>query len=113
MKILTRREFLKTPSGTLWSYYEPCIFRGLSIKTTDSSDYENDFVYLDLIGEFDIPKDSEYAEICARMEQGESVSASFEETRREGLFDDNQLFLVYEKEDVKNMAKTLLEILNK
>lgn len=108
MKILNRKDFLKTPRGTVYSYYEPCVFKELNIKTTDNKDYENDFVYFSLIGEFDIEKGKEYSEICRRMEDGESVLASFEETQREGLFDDDQLFLVYEKEDVTNMIQALL-----
>lgn len=107
MKILSRKEFLKTPRGTVYSYYEPCVFRELNVKTTDSTDYENDFVYFSLIGEFDIQDGKDFSDICTRMEDGESIPASFEETQREGLFDDEQLFLVYEKEDVENMIKTL------
>jgi hypothetical protein len=110
MKILTRKEFLKTPRNTLWSYYEPCCFRELNIKTTDGNDNENDFVYFSLIAEFDT-QNSEFSEICQRMEMGESFPQSFEETSREGLFDDEQLFLVYEKEDIENMVKTLSELL--
>jgi hypothetical protein len=111
MKILQRKDFMDTPRGTLWSYYEPCIFRDLNVKTTDKSDYENDFVYFGLIGEFDVQDSSDYAEICTKMELGESIPASFEETTREGLFDDEQLFLVYEKEDVNNMIKVLQGII--
>ena len=107
MKILSRKEFLKTPRGTVYSYYEPCIFRELNVKTTDNTDYEHDFVFFGLIGEFDTQDSSDYSEKCSRMENGESILASFEETQREGLFDDEQLFLVYEKQDVENMIKAL------
>jgi hypothetical protein len=107
MKILNRKDFLKTPSGTLWSYYEPCNFRDLSVKTSDSKDYENDFVSFSLIAEFDYFDGDEFAEKCQRMEQGESVPQSFEETTREGLFDDEQLFLVYEQGDIQKMIETL------
>lgn len=110
MKILKREQFLKTPKGTLYSYYEPCFFTGLNVKTTDSSNYENDFVFFGLIGEFNTDNGAEYSNICERLEQGESIPASFEETHREGLFDDKQLFLVYEKEDIKNMINVLTEI---
>jgi hypothetical protein len=111
MKILTRKEFLKTPRNTLWSYYKPCCFRELNIKTTDRNDYENDFVYFSLIAEFDKQNSEEFFEICERMEQGESVPQSFEETSREGLFEDEQLFLVYEKADIKGLIGALQEII--
>jgi len=112
MRIIKRKEFLKMPSGTLYSYYEPCIFRELNIKTSDSTDYENDFVYFGLIGKFDTQDGKDDSEMCSRMELGESIPASFEETQREGLFDDDQLFLIYEKEDVEGMIKTLQGIIN-
>lgn len=111
MKILTREQFIKTPSGTLWSYYQPCLFRELAVKVTDNKDYANDFVYFSLIGEFQTENSDDYFEICKKMELGESIPASFEETTREGLFDDEQLFLVYEKSDVENMIKALQKIL--
>lgn len=111
MKILTRKQFLKTPVGTVWSYYEPCVFRELNIKTSDSKDYENDFVYFGLIGEFDCKGSDDHSVVCQRMELGESIPASFEETTREGLFEDEQLFLIYEQEDVENMIKTLQDTL--
>jgi hypothetical protein len=107
MRILNRKDFLNTPSGTLWSYYEPCIFRDLNVKTSDNKDYENDFVYFSLIAEFDSCSSGEFAEKCQRMELGESIAQSFEETSREGLYEDEQLFLVYEQDDIKNMIETL------
>jgi hypothetical protein len=111
MKILNRKQFLKTPRNTLWSYYEPCCFRELNIKTSNDKDWENDFVYYGLIAEFNTKNSNEFVEICERMELGESVPQSFEETTREGMFEDEQLFLVYEKEDIKGLIKTLTEIL--
>jgi hypothetical protein len=107
MKILNRKDFLKTPAGTLWSYYEPCNFRDLSVKTSDRKDYENDFVSFSLIAGFDFFDSGEFLEICQRMEMGESVPQSFEQTTREGLFEDEQLFLVYEQGDIQKMIETL------
>ena len=111
MKILTRKDFLKTPRNTLFSYYEPCCFRELCVKTSDNKDWENDFIYFSLIAEFNKQNSEEFDKICERMEKGQSVPQSFEETSREGLFDDEQLFLVYEKEDIKGLIGTLQEII--
>lgn len=111
MKLLNRTEFLQMPSGTVYSYYEPCIFTELNIKTSESKDYQNDFVYFRLIGQFDIPVGRGYTEICKKLESHESIPASFEETMREGLFNDKQLFLVYEKEDVERMIQALQDTL--
>ena len=106
---------MKTPRGTLFSYYEPCVFRDLIVKTTDSYDYENDFVIYSLIGEFESQNSDDFSDICFQMEKGASIPLSLEETNREGLFDDEQLFLVYEKEDIKKLADRLsdLALINK
>ena len=41
------------------------------------------------------------------MESGESMPVDFEVTSREGLFEEEQLFAVYEKEDVEKLIKRL------
>ena len=101
---------MRTPKDTLFSYYEPCVFRDLIVKTTDSSDYENDFVMYSLIGEFETQDSIDFLDKCFQMEKGTSIPLSLEETTREGLFDDEQLFLVYEKEDIKKLADRLSDL---
>lgn len=110
MKILSRKDFLKTPRGTLYSYYDPCSFSDLSVKTSDSTDYENDFVYFSLIGEFKVPTGKHFLDVCQELEDGKSIPLSLEETRREGLFNDEQLFLVYERSDIAKMVKVLSKL---
>ena len=41
------------------------------------------------------------------MEEGGSVSMDFNNTSREGLFDEKQLYAVYGKEDVKKLIRKL------
>ena len=62
MKILTRKQFMDMPIGTVFSYYEPCNFRDLMIKRSDTTEWENDF-----------------------------------------LFDEEQLYAIYEKNDIKDL----------
>lgn len=109
MKILTRKEFVEMPAGTVFSTYEPCVFRGLYIKhdTWKFDGGGSDFIEARLFGEFDAQHSDEYFEFCKRMETGEDIPQSFEETSREGLFDDNMMYAVFSKEDVENLIKTL------
>lgn len=113
MKIVNRKDFLNTPKGTLWSYYEPSVFRDLNVKTSDKHSMDFDFVYFGLIGEFNAPNTETYFDICRQMEQGKSVPISLEETQREGLFDEDQLFLVYENDDIKKMVDMLSSLVKK
>lgn len=112
MKILTRKQFLDTPPETLFSYYDPCSFRGLYIKTSDNSPngYSNDFLYDDLIAPVECNNSSEYLENIELCEKGGSMSLDFEYTDREGLFEYEQLFAIYEKEDVKKLIKRLQDM---
>jgi len=98
MKILTRKEFLKMPSQTVFSYYKPDFFNGLMIKSSGEDDVI-DFTVEDLI-EIDI--------YFHALNQGENVPATFECSGREGLFDDEQLFAVYDKSDVERLVHRLL-----
>jgi len=107
MKIITRKQLMESPAGTLFSYYEPCIFRGLYIKDSEPNDGSTDFVVSSLIGAVSHDNSDEYVEILERMESGESLPVDFEFTGREGLFDDEQLFSIYEKQDVEILIKRL------
>ena len=43
MRIITRKQMLNMPAGTVYSYYEPCVFRELEIKADDEGNYEKDY----------------------------------------------------------------------
>ena len=113
MKILTRDQFIKMPSGTLWSYYSPCVFRELNIKDSGNEECTPDFVMSQLIGAVDVQSGDEFIEKCELMEKGKSVSVDFKSTGREGLFDDKQLYAVYEDHDVTQLIDRLRLTLEK
>lgn len=107
MKIVTRKEFMKLPKETVFSYYEPCVFRELMIKVSDDKGWPTDFLYDSIIGKIDSKSSEDFSNKCEMMEKGESVPMDFESTGREGLFDDEQLYAVYEKEDVEKLIARL------
>ncbi len=112
MRIVTRREFMKLPIGTIFSYYEPMCFRDLAIKASDLKEgWTVDFLYDDIIGQIDNSGSDDFFEKCERMEKGESMPMDFEQTGREGLFEDKQLFAVYEREDVEKLIRRLQKTL--
>jgi len=109
MRIISREKFIKMPIGTVFSYYEPQCFRELMIKASDNSKWEDDFLYDSLIGAIECVSSDDFSSKCEHMEGGGSVTVDFEGTSREGLFDKEQLFAIYEKEDVEKLIKRLLE----
>lgn len=113
MKIITRKEFVKLPAETLFSYYEPCVFTDLMVKneTWFFDGGGSDFLTDSIIGAIENTSSDDFFEKCERMELGETVPMDFEFTGREGLFDEKQLFAVYEKEDVKKLIDRLQKCL--
>lgn len=113
MKILSRTEFMKLPIGTVWSYYEPCCFHDLNIKASDLNEgYVTDFLYDGIIGSIQTTGSDDFVDKCDLMERGESISMDFESTSREGLFEDEQLFAIFEEDDLKKLILRLQKALN-
>jgi len=105
MRIVSREELMRLPAGTVFSYYEPCVFNGLYIKSSEVND-KPDFYIQELIGA--VKSDGgDFFDKCRLMEKGESLPVDFEIMSREGLFDDSLLYGIYEKEDIKKLIKIL------
>lgn len=106
MKILNRVDFLKCPSGTVYSLYKPCLFEGLYIKAA-TVDGSNDFVMADLIAPVKCTNTVNFVKACKRAESGENVTLDFDIYGRDSCFDRDQLFAVYSPEDVAGLIYAL------
>lgn len=107
MKIINRKEFLSMPSGTVYSHYVPQVADGLMVKYETLT---NDWVYQDLLFNVDGESSEEASEKLTNAEEhGSSFRLDLHCGSRDGIYDDNQLFMVYEKEDVKRLIKKLVE----
>lgn len=97
MRIVDRKTFLKMPAGTAFQKGERWVWSGLAFKTDDA--YENDWRYISID---DIDADSS-TEMVDRLEDmkdtGRSYPIGFSSTR-DGCFDDSDLFLIYEPDDL-------------
>lgn len=111
MKIITRKELMNMPGDTLFSYYVPCVFTELCVKTGEVNQYLSDFLVDNLIGALECNGSDDFIEKCEEMENGKSVELDFEFTGREGLFEDKQLFAIYEKKDVEKLIERLQKTL--
>lgn len=110
MRIYKFKDFIKLPVGTVWSYYTPCVFGGLNVKCSDDSYMDFDFLFDEIVGAF---KDRHDGSVFDLLDSGGSVDMDFNSTVREGMFDENQLYAVYEKEDLAMLVKRLSDALDK
>lgn len=105
MKIINREEFLKLKGEVLYSRFEPDIFNGLEIKIGGG---ENDWNYQDLVGNIECDDSYDFASKCDEKE----FCLDFECGQRDGSFENEQLFAIYSKEEVKMLINRLKEITN-
>lgn len=101
MRIVSKKEFLALPAGTVYSHFEPDIFEGFRVKGT-TCDGSDDFFYDDLIGAVACDDSNDFHRVCDVMQEGKSVPADFNQTSRDGLFEDG-LYAVYGPMDVQQL----------
>lgn len=105
MRIVDRKTFLGLPPGIVFNFYEPQIFDGLHIKGIS---YDNDFRYIDLIGNVKAESLDEQHHILFEVaEQGSPFDLDFDDTDRDGMFNDNQLFAIYSRDDLVGLIGAL------
>lgn len=98
MKVMTLAEFLNQPPGVLFSFWEPCVSRGLHVKGETLDGFDGrliDFFYQDLLPQSD----------------GGGGPPAFEDVgERWGAFDETQLFAVYEADDIALLSRLLSDV---
>jgi len=106
MKIVNRKEFLKLPENTVFSKYKPCYFENIEIKCKSIKDF--DYMYQSIVDAVDCDDSLENMEILEKAEQsGESFNLDLDCQNRDGCFDQDQLFAVWEKVDVAYLLARL------
>jgi hypothetical protein len=112
MKFVTREEFLKLPAGIVYSIYTPHNIRELRIKDdTIFGMYHTaiDFYSTSLIGNVDCENSDKYFDI---LEAKQDFKADYDCTERDGMFDKEIEYVIYDKEDVEYLINILTESLN-
>lgn len=106
MKIVDRKTFLELPADTLYSKYEPCWFGDIEIKGETTG--LNDFVTQSIADAVRCNDSGEFSDILlAAQKTGESFSLDFDCAGRDGFYDDDQLFAIWEREDVIALIERL------
>jgi len=106
MRIVNLEDFRAMPFGTIFSKYAPCCFDGLMVK---KEVLENDFYYQDLIGNVKGGSFEDFSSKCTGAEKGDSLSLDFDCWERDGLYEKEQLYAVYEIEDVEKIIEVFFE----
>lgn len=115
MKIVNRSTFLAMPPGTVYAKYEPCIFEEMCIKgeTLFHDDGRPfDWFYQQIVDAVDAFDSNEWSDRLERSRlTGESVPMNFDIESRDGCFEDDQLFAVWEPADITALITRLQEAL--
>lgn len=119
MKLYKRDYFLLLPKGTIYSRVsdEYTLMDGLFCKTSDKSDYENDFVEQDLISECGFPNGITDGTEAISYQLNLRDSFNHFETDlycsgRDGMFEDSDVFVVWDKQDVTKLIDYLQKSIN-
>ena len=106
MKIVDRKTFLEMPEGILFSKYEPCYFGDIAIKGGTFPEY-GDFCHQLIADSIELSGTETLSDKCTMMEHGESVPVDLECQGRDGLYDADQLFAVWESADIEALISRL------
>lgn len=114
MKAYKRIDFIKLPANIIYSRLSNEYFNGLYCKTSGPEDgWGNDWIEVDLISQVKFPvgiKDGGDA-ICAFEEnnitKGEPFETDMTAGGRDGCFDESDIFIVWDKDDIAKLISYL------
>lgn len=108
MRIVKRPELLKIleKENIIYSEVNDYVIDGLYEGLC--SDYESDFIYNDLLTSLDVNDSDEYFDTLANAKDyGVEFRLDLDCTSRDGLFNDDQEYMIYDKEDIKKLVDKL------
>lgn len=105
MKIVDRKTFLSLPENVVFSKFSPNVFEELQIKGETLTGV-GDFYASDIGSDASRVDDWREAFTNAKSE-GMSLPMDFESICRDGCFDEDQLFAVWEKADIEGLIERL------
>lgn len=110
MRIVDRETFLAMPPGTVFSKFKPDIFGNIEIKgdsTTNAQGELIDFWSQDVAGAVEAASSGEFMHACDRAVAGECIPLDFDSQYRDGLYEAEQLFAVWDPNDVQALIQRL------
>ena len=106
MKIVNLQQFLALPAETLFAKYQPCVFGDWEIKVGNAG--QQDFYTQAINGAIAFNDTGEFVDrLTDAEENGVSIAMDFDTSMRDGLFEDKQLFAIYERPDIEALIARL------
>lgn len=100
MRLFNRKDFLELPDGIIFAKAGKYFFHDFSVK---EETLENDFLYIDLLS-IDNQGSDDFFEKLDKMTIDNKLSIPMnDDCARDGCFVVDELFLVFEKEDLNNL----------
>lgn len=111
MRIIDKQKLMECPDGTLFCEYTPCVFGNWCIKhetIRDKKGHGTDFIFkqLNSLGGTAVMVDT----LDKALTEETSFSFDLEDTTRDGLYDDEQLYAVYENDDIGQLIRLLMSL---
>lgn len=103
MRVYRRDEFMKLPEGTLYAKGKPWHFGELSVK---GETWETDFTLRSLVN-IESEDSGQWADRLFAMLDGGANYPLDPDYGRDGCFDKDDLFLVYEKADLEELQRVI------
>jgi hypothetical protein len=108
VRIINRKEFLSMPAYTLFSKYQPVIFGPLEIKMESSP--HDDYFYIGLAEAIDAPDSGAFLDGLERAREGRvSIGMDLDVQGRDGCFDQDQLFAIWDSTDLIQLLDKIQE----
>lgn len=109
MRIVGLKEFLALPNGTVYAKYAPQYFSEWGVKTETLNDV--DFCFTSLDHDMDCEGSDDLVGILQRLENDptDSYPLSFDVGARDGCFERNQLFAIWDEADIDALIARLQE----
>jgi hypothetical protein len=113
MKLLNREEFLKLPEGTLYAKYYQDLFGDICVKDASIGAEEEigDFYTMPLINISDDVFDNDHSDASDSFVKTMQCDLDFDCYGRDGFFDKDQLFAVFEAKELSEITKILQTVL--
>lgn len=109
MRIVDRKTFLALPAGTVFAKYEPFYFEELTIK---GDTWKDDFQVQAIADAVDCAGSSDFSiQLDMAERTGQSIPMDFYCMGRDGCFNEDQLFAVFEPADLAGLITRLQEAL--
>jgi hypothetical protein len=106
MKIVDRKTFLAMPEGFVFQKFEPMIFGDIEVRNEaiqPRPEFPGDYYSTELTSRTDCDDDS----VFSAIENGTSFDMSFITQCRDGFYDADEQFAVWERKDVEGLIARL------